>query len=387
MNKISFESWSLFLEFGLLLFGLGILTRLASKYKFSAVPLFLLLGLFFSNTTDFLFNENSNLIALIAKLGSIILLLLLGIEYSAPQLVNTVKKNPFIGLIDFIYNFLPGFIFAIFFSWGALAGLALGGVTYVSSSGIASQMIRDLKWRKNPENSSVVSILVIEDLIMAPYLPILASLISGVGLITGLLSVGVALLILIIVIFLAVKGHGRSQSFFKKTEDTSGLILIVLGISLVVAAISAKLSFSPEVAAFLVGLLITGEIAEQVRRRLDPIREVLASVFFLYFGLSTELSNLLELLAPAFFLAIITIFTKFLLARYIGKVNSLSKISILRAGVLLGSRGEFSVIIASLVIYSDKLPDNFISFITAYLIITAIIVPIIARFIERFVKN
>jgi len=36
------------------------------------------------------------------------------------------------------------------------------------------------------------------------------------------------------------------------------------------------------VAAFLVGLLLTGEVAEVARRRLDPLRELLAAVFFAY---------------------------------------------------------------------------------------------------------
>ena len=54
------------------------------------------------------------------------------------------------------------------------------------------------------------------------------------------------------------------------------------------AGLAGLVDFSPAVAAFLVGLLLTGEVAEVARRRLDPLRDVLAAVFFAYFGLAVN---------------------------------------------------------------------------------------------------
>ena len=60
---------------------------------------------------------------------------------------------------------------ALILGWGWIGALALGGITYISSSGIVSQVVRDLRWRRNPETAPVVSVLVIEDLVMAPTYP------------------------------------------------------------------------------------------------------------------------------------------------------------------------------------------------------------------------
>ena len=44
-----------------------------------------------------------------AEVGLILLLFMLGLEYTASELVGTVKSNAATGLIDVALNFTPGF--------------------------------------------------------------------------------------------------------------------------------------------------------------------------------------------------------------------------------------------------------------------------------------
>jgi CPA2 family monovalent cation:H+ antiporter-2 len=374
--------YGLFLEFGLLLAGLGIITRLSTRIRVSPVPFYLIAGLFFGTGGFIPLDTNSDLISVVAKMGSIVLLLLLGLEYSGPQLIGTVRKHSVSGVVDIFANALPGALAGLILGWGFVGALTLAGVTYVSSSGIASQVIRDMRWRRNPESGSVVGVLVVEDLVMAPYLPVLTAVLSGVGILSGLLSVTVALIVVAISLWLSIRGHDQSVRWFRRGEDTSGLLLIIFGVALAASALASYASFSPEVAAFLVGLLVTGEIAEQVRRRLDPLREVLAAVFFAYFGISTDTGALTTMLFPAMILAIISLFTKLATGWYVGHVDGLGVVARLRAGALLGGRGEFSVVIASLAATSAALPSEIGALIAAFLIITAVVAPIMARFAE-----
>lgn len=374
--------WPLFLEFGLLLTVLGVLTRVASRFGLSPVPFFLIAGLFVGNGGLIPVDEHAELVPVVAKMGAVVLLLLLGLEHSGPLLVGTVRRHSLSGIVDLVANTVPGAAAALVLGWGWLGALALAGVTYVSSSGIASQVMRDMHWRRNPESGSVVGILVVQDLVMAPYLPVLAAALTGAGLIAGLLSVGAALLVLAAALWLAVRHHSNAERWFRTGEDTSGLILVVFGAALAAAAAASFTSFSPEVAAFLVGLLLTGEVADQVRRRLDPLREVLAAVFFVYFGLSTDPSKLGAVLLPALLLAVISLATKLGTGWFVGRVDGLGVVARLRAGAVLGARGEFSVVIASLVATAPVLPDEIAAFIAAYLIATAVLAPVMARFAE-----
>jgi len=372
---------ALFLEFGLLLLGLGVLARIAHVLSISPVPLYLIAGLFFGDGGVVGIPASDTFVSTIAELGVVLLLLLLGLEYSGTELVRTAQRQARTGVADLVLNALPGVALALILGWGWIGALALGGVTYISSSGIVSQVMRDLRWRRNPETAPVVSVLVIEDLVMAPYLPILTVVLTGTGLVSGLISVGTALIVVIIVIVIAVKGSVRFHRLLSP-RDPVGLLLIVFGAAIAAAGLAGLVDFSPAVAAFLVGLLLTGEVAEVARRRLDPLRDVLAAVFFAYFGIVVDPGDLPAVLLPAAILAVVTIATKFLTGWIAARTVRGTNISALRAGALLSARGEFSVVIAGLVAVSLVLPPEFQAFVAAYVLITASAGPLLARFVE-----
>ena len=374
------EISTIFLEFGLLILGLGIIARLARRWEISAVPFYLLAGLLFGEGGLSVVDSSDALVPTLAELGVILLLLLLGLEYSGDELVQTAQRQSRSGVIDLIANSVPGALVGFAFGWGVPGALALAGVTYISSSGIVAQVIRDLRWR-NPETKPVVSVLVLEDLVMAPYLPILTVVLTGTGLVTGLISVSVALIVVAVVIVITLKGDTSFKRLFNASEPV-GLLLIVFGAAVAAAGLAGLVQFSPAVAAFLVGLLLTGELAEVARRRLDPLRELLAAIFFVYFGLSTDISNLPAVLLPAAGLALLTIGTKFVTGWFAAATVEGGTISRLRAGALLSARGEFSVIIAGLVAVSGILPPTFQAFVAAYVLITAFAAPFLARWAE-----
>jgi CPA2 family monovalent cation:H+ antiporter-2 len=371
----------LFLEFGLLLLALGLLTRFAHRLGISSVPFYLLGGLAVGKGGVVGIDAEGTFIPTIAELGVVLLLLLLGLEYSGRQILTTAKDQSRSGLIDLVVNFIPGAVAALIFGWGFAGALALGGVTYISSSGIVSQVVRDLRWRRNPETAPVVSILVMEDLVMAPYLPVLTVVLTGAGLATGLIQTGVALAVVAVVLLISIRSESWGTRLFIGTNPT-GLLLVVFGAAVAAAGLAGLVSFSPAVAAFLVGLLLTGEVAEAARRRLDPLREVLAAVFFTYFGLSTDPADLPAVLLPAFVLAVITIATKYFTGWYAARTIGATAIGRLRAGALLSSRGEFSIVIAGLAAASTVLPPQFQAFVAAYVLITATAGPLLARFSE-----
>lgn len=373
---------TLFLEFGLLLIGLGLLARLANRLGISAVPLYLIAGLAFGDGGLVGIPASDDFIRTVAELGVVVLLLLLGLEYSGTELVGHARRQLRAGAADLLLNAIPGAVLALALGWGIVGAVALGGATYISSSGIVSQLLRDLRWRRNPETAPVVSVLVIEDLVMAPYLPILTVLLTGASAVSGLITVGSALLVVAIVIAVSMRGT-RGLHRIIDPRDPAGLLLLTFGAAIAAAGLAGIVDFSPAVAAFLVGLLLTGEVADVARRRLDPLRDMLAAVFFAYFGLITDPADMLRVLLPALLLAFVTITTKFLTGWIASSPGRPTTAGRLRAGALLSARGEFSVVIAGLVVASDALPDDFGPLVATYVLITATAAPILARYVER----
>jgi CPA2 family monovalent cation:H+ antiporter-2 len=108
---------SLFLiELGGVVLLLAILARLASRFGFSPIPLYLLAGLAFGQGGVIPLVTADDFIAAGAEIGLILLLFSLGLEYSASELLLSLRSTARIGGLDLLLNFTPGF----------LAGLVLG---------------------------------------------------------------------------------------------------------------------------------------------------------------------------------------------------------------------------------------------------------------------
>ena len=155
------------MEFGILLVGLRILARLAARFRFSAVPLFLLAGLAFGDGGLVPLGVDEEFVQVTAEIGAVLLLLLLGLEYSGEELISTVKqqwwaKHRRHRAQRVAQGNLPGCCSV----WGMLGAVALGGITYISSSGIVAQVVRPQVATKG-RSARVVGLLIVEDIVMA----------------------------------------------------------------------------------------------------------------------------------------------------------------------------------------------------------------------------
>ena len=171
----------LLVELGAVVLVLGILARLASRLAISPIPLYLLAGLALGKGGLVPVVTSEEFIEVGAELGVIFLLLMLGLEYSAKELVAGIRSVAAAGLVDLALNLTPGFVAGLVLGWGIVPALFLGGITYISSTGVISKLLGDLGWTGNRETPVILSILVFEDLAMAILLPTLGVLALGGG--------------------------------------------------------------------------------------------------------------------------------------------------------------------------------------------------------------
>ena len=356
-------------EMGAILLALGILAFFATRRKLSVVPLFILMGLGLGEGGLIPVGFSEDFLFVGAQIGAILLLLLLGLEYSAREIGESLKTDWRIGIYDILLNALPGAIIALFLGWGLPGAIILSGITYVSSSGIAAQLIREYGFRRSETAKRVVNVLVFEDLALAPYLPIASAVITSVGLMVGLISVSIALVVIGLVLLIGIKREHYLSNFLN-TQYPTGLLLTVFGSALLAAGLAEIAGISGAIAAFLVGLLLSGDVAEAARSRLSPLRDFFSAIFFLFFGLITSPKDILGVLPIALLLTILGIAGKFILARIIGKDMN-DPMSWLRIGAFLTPRGEFSIVIAGLAL-SATFADQLLPIVLTYVLLTTI---------------
>ena len=369
------------LELGLVILALAILARIAARFGFSPIPLYLLAGLAVGRGGVLPLVTAEGFIAAGAEIGLILLLFSLGLEYSAQELVAALRSTAKVGVLDLFLNAAPGALAALALGWGPVPAIFLGGVTYISSSGVIARTLDELGWMGNRETPFVLAILVFEDLVMAAYLPLATVILVGGGPSRVVLSVVVAVAAVGGVLWIAYRyGDAISRAIFSRSDEA--LLLGILGFALLTAGAAEALDISAAVGAFLAGIAVSGPSADRARSLLIPLRAVFAGAFFLFFGFQVDPGDIPSALGPALALAIVGAATKFATGWFGGRSAGLGPKARTRAGTALIARGEFSIVIAGIAVVAGAEAD--LGPIAAtYVLLLAIAGPLLARLADR----
>ncbi len=378
MNCTAHDVAFIFIELGAAVVGLAVLARVASRWGFSAIPLYLLAGLAFGNGGLAPLNLSKGFIGVGAEIGVLLLLFMLGLEYTGEELKENLRKGFPAGSVDLALNFPPGLIAGFLLGWRLLPAVLLGGVTYISSSGVIAKVLAELRRLECPETPAVLSVLVLEDLAMAVYLPLVAVLLASGGPAKIALSVATAVGTVLLVLVIAVK-YGQRLSHYVAHESDEIILLSVFGVVLLVAGIAQRLQVSAGIGAFLVGIAVSGPMAQQTHRVLAPLRDLFAAIFFFFFGLQIDPVTLPSMLPVALLLGAVTTMTKVVTGYWTARRAGVSGRGRLRAGMSLVARGEFSIVIAGL---GAGLEPRLEPLSAAYVLFLAVLGPILARVVK-----
>lgn len=342
------------------------------------VPLYLLAGLAVGQGSLIDLDVSREFIDTGAELGVVLLLLALGLQFTAAELRTSLRSDFPAGIVDGVLNFTPGLAMGLALGWSIEASLLVGGVTYISSSGIISKLLSDLGRLANRETPVVLTILVIEDLVMAVFLPITSVIIAGEALTAGNAATALgALAAAGLALFLALR-HGHHLSRVVASSSDEVIVLSLLGLTLAVAGAAQYVGISAAVGAFLVGIAVADPIADRAATLIGPLRDLFAAIFFFFFGLQIDASGLGEVIVPALVLAVLTGATKLATGYWAARRSGIARPGRFRAGTALIARGEFSIIIAELGLAAGIEP-RLAPLSAAYVLILAVAGPLLAR--------
>ncbi|MBC7297806.1 MAG: cation:proton antiporter, partial [Demequina sp.] len=160
------------------------------------------------------------------------------------------------------------------------------------------------------------------------------------------------------------------------------LLLSVLGLSFLVAGVAEAAQVSAAVGAFLLGLTLSGQVADEVRTLLPPLRDVFGGLFFVFFGLTIDPRDLLPVLVPALILAVITAVTKIATGSWAAARAGIGPKGRWRTGLSLIPRGEFSIVIAGLGVAAG-VESQLGPLAAAYVLILAVVGSVLMRMADH----
>jgi CPA2 family monovalent cation:H+ antiporter-2 len=157
------------------------------------------------------------------------------------------------------------------------------------------------------------------------------------------------------------------------------VLFTIFGAVLLVAGAAQRLQVSAAIGAFLVGIAVSGPMAEQTHRLLAPLRDLFAATFFFFFGLQIDPATLPSALRSAVLRGVGTAVTEVLTGFWATRRAGVDRRPRLRAGMDLVARGEFSIVIAGLGV---GLEAQLGPLSAAYVLFLAVLGPILARAVK-----
>lgn len=316
-------------------------------------------------------------ISLLAELGVIMLLFVIGLELSVQRfskvwriaLTTTLLQiGGSVGLMLLVRQWL---------GWSPGAAILLGFAVALSSTAVVIKLLEQLGESNSPAGRMTVGILIAQDMAVVPMLLSLSAL-SGKGMdpLDGLRVAG-SVLILAAAVFLLLKRTVRLPFMHMISTHSDLGPLAAFAACFGAATLAGLLDLSPGYGAFLAGMVLgnSGD-GKRLRHHAHPIQALLLMVFFLSVGLLLDLSFLWDNLGTVLLmLAAVTLFKTVLNIAAL-RIQRIGWSQAFLVGVALAQIGEFSFLLASTGVARKVITGHEAQLVVAVTVMSLVISPL-----------
>ena len=299
---------------------------------------------------------------LIAELGVVFLLFLIGLELSGPRLWAMRRMVFGLGGLQVLVTA------AVLAGVGRLSGLdapasvAIGVSLALSSTAIVVQLLVSAGRLASPPGQAMFSILLMQDIAVVPVLLVISSMAARTD---SSVFVSVAeSLVLATAMIAAILVAGRRilapiLRFIGARQDrdmfTAAALLVILG----TAELTAMSGLSMALGAFLAGLVFADtEFSHQLEVEIAPFKGLLLGLFFLSVGMTIDPRVFID--SPLVLVGIVVIVSALKAAGIVALclLFRLPWVVAIESGLMLAQIGEFSLVALALASSLDVIPTE-----------------------------
>ncbi|MFH1297941.1 MAG: cation:proton antiporter [Bacteroidota bacterium] len=346
-----------------IILGLSVLIILLfHRFRIPSILGFLLTGIIIGPYGLSLINATQE-VELIAEIGVIFLLFVIGIEFSIKGLVS-IKRTVFMG--GFLQVALTiGAIALISLGFGLplRQALFMGFLFAMSSTAIVLKVLQERGEMTSPLGRVSIGILIFQDIIVVPlilFTPLLAGNSPNIPM-TLLMMMGKFLAIMVILFLLARYMVPRLLDLVIRTRNNELFLLTIIVLCFATAWLTKSLGLSLALGAFFAGLIISeSPYSHQATANILPFREIFISFFFVSIGMLLDLRFFFQEILYIHFLAIVTLIAKMLIIVIVVIILRYPLRVVLLSALTLFQVGEFAFILSATGISEGLLsPENY----------------------------
>jgi len=368
-------------DLAILLVFAGVFGLFFRSLKLSSIVGFLAAGLIIGPHSPIVELIDEHRVHTFSHLGLVLVMFFVGLHLSLAKLRKLGLAVVLATATTSIVVFFASRFFAHAMGWSANEGLFLAGMLMISSSAIITKVMAEARLTHERFAQRALGMVVMEDIVAVVMLTILSGhAVSGASnanpFKTLLLLAG--LVILMVVIGLSV--IPPLLKHFSKSGNLDVKTILVAGLVFLTAYATYKANFSPALGAFLFGMIVAETpFREKVEKALMGTQDIFSAVFFVAIGMMIDIHSLMRDWQWILAVSVLTIGARMVGATLGSILGGSTFRSAVCTAMLLIPIGEFSYVIAQMGLEAG-MPNRLFSIAVGVSVITAAIVPILARF-------
>ena len=317
-----------------------------------------------------------------AEVGVVLLMFSIGVEFS-PQELMRVKWVAMIGAPIGILA-MVGIAIATSHLMGESVtdGAVIGASVAVASTMVMARLLTDSGRLGTSYGRVMIGITLVEDLAvicMTVVLPVLAG--SGEGRAArAAWALGKAVILLVPLVFLAIKVIPRVLRRVKMTCNSELLLLVAIAICLGTAALAEAAGFSVALGAFLAGVSISGlPDLHDAHTQLMPLRDALVALFFVSLGTLVDPQTLWSNLPLLGLMLLLIVVAKFLVWTVVVRLFRYPMGTAIGVAAGLTQIGELSFVVVQVSRSAGIVEENVVTVVIAASLISILLNVFIVR--------
>jgi len=332
-----------------------------------------------------LVDPNANVIHLLAQLGIVLLLFLIGLETELARLVACGPSAVVVAVAGVAITFAGGYAIGTALRFPPLVAVFLGGALTATSVGISARVLSDLGHLCDAEAQVVLGAAVVDDIIGVVLLTCIGSVAAGNG--VGALAIArIAAIAFGFVAAALVIGSVLAPLLVRAIDRIGiarGLFFASIVFALTLAWVAERAGTAIIIGSFAAGLVLARtEKGDEIKRQVNEIVQFFVPIFFVAVGAAIDVKTLnpfdpsaRRFLVVGVLLAAVAVAGK-IAAGFLVPRRGLRR-SVIGVGMI--PRGEVSLIFAQIGLGAGLLSAGLYGSITVMVVITAFITPLLLR--------
>jgi monovalent cation:H+ antiporter-2, CPA2 family len=377
------------MDLAIIMFVAAIMIAITYKLKQPMVIGYIAAGMIIGPyTPPFTLVSSIETVNLLAELGIIMLLFVVGTEFPIAKLRAVGRISLVVAMAETLGTLLLVFFIAQNLGFPFFDSLFLALAMSITSTVVTVRVLEELGIIRDRSSLLLLGISIIEDILAISILAVLQSIAAAGGefSILGIaISIGIVAAFIGSILVVGSRFMPRIIDRAGKTNNYALLLIVILGLAFGLSFIASGLGLSVATGAFLAGVLVAESKSSPVARIVTiPLRDMFAAIFFISIGALMDISLIPVFIVPAAILILTSFASKFLIVTGILVKARVDNTTALRTGFGMASaKGELSLVVVKGGQDVGAITASLLPILGVVTIITTFMTPFIIRFSSR----